>query len=184
MVAGMKPINKLCVAVVDDYEPMRSLLVDALRSLGFTRFLVASNGRDAIRKMSAQPPDILIADYNMRPVSGIELTRLIRTSQTNLRPDIPIIMVTAHGEAAVVSGARDAGATEYLIKPITTKALHARIQAAIERPRPFIRGGLYIGPDRRRRPIPAPIERRKAALAPIHVRAPSRPARPHDAFAR
>jgi len=73
-------------------------------------------------------------------------------------------MLTGHTEMNRVVEARDAGVHEFLAKPISVKGLYSRIRSIIERPRPFVRAGLYFGPDRRRRDNPAYMggERRKA----------------------
>jgi len=60
-------------------------------------------------------------------------------------------MITGHGERQYVERARDAGVTEFLIKPVTPRGLFLRIQEVIERPRPFVKSPAFIGPDRRRR---------------------------------
>lgn len=62
-------------------------------------------------------------------------------------------MLTGHTEMHRVIEARDAGVHEFLAKPISAKGLYSRVKSIIERPRPFIRAGLYFGPDRRRRQI-------------------------------
>jgi DNA-binding response OmpR family regulator len=75
-------------------------------------------------------------------------------------------MLTGHTEMNRVMEARDAGVHEFLAKPISAKSIYARIRAIIERPRPFIRAGVYFGPDRRRRNNPSykGRERRKENL--------------------
>jgi FixJ family two-component response regulator len=59
-------------------------------------------------------------------------------------------MITGHAEKKRVLAARDAGVSEFLVKPITAKALHSRVLSAVAKPRPFIRTAQYFGPDRRR----------------------------------
>jgi two-component system, chemotaxis family, chemotaxis protein CheY len=66
---------------------------------------------------------------------------------------VPIIMVSGHTEKHRVEAARDAGVTEFLIKPITGHSLFSRIAEILERPRPFVRCDNYFGPDRRRHPL-------------------------------
>ena len=77
-------------------------------------------------------------------------------------------MMTGHAERAEVEAARDAGVTEFLLKPLTLRAMVDRLEAAIQRPRAFIRAPSYFGPDRRRRDDPAyrgPRRRRDEAQA-------------------
>ena len=91
-----------------------------------------------------------IVDFNMMPLDGIEFTRLVRTSPDTANPYLPIIMMTGHSEKSRVYEARDAGVTEFVVKPITAKAILDRIQAVIMRPRAFVKNDSYFGPDRRR----------------------------------
>ncbi|MDO9079054.1 MAG: response regulator, partial [Brevundimonas sp.] len=69
-------------------------------------------------------------------------------------PYLPIIMRTGHSEKSRVYEARDAGVTEFVVKPITAKAILDRIQAVIFKPRPFVKTDGYFGPDRRRSTAP------------------------------
>jgi len=143
--------KSLCVAVIDDSDQIRNLVVEMLRSFGVTSFVVAANGQEALKKMAARHPQIVIADCYMQPINGIAMTRMIRKRQTNLNPALPVIMITGHGEPDLVGLARDAGVSEVLVKPLTGDALYARVRSVLDRPRPFIRAGEFIGPDRRRR---------------------------------
>ena len=74
-------------------------------------------------------------------------------------------MLTGHAELALVTEARDMGVNEFLAKPVSAKALYARITAAVHHPRPFVRTRAYFGPDRRRQKLGPPDvktgERRK-----------------------
>ena len=94
--------------------------------------------------------DLILTDWQMQPLSGIELTKRIRTSPDSTNVFVPIIMITAFHEREHVFKARDAGVTEYVVKPISPKSLFSRIDAVIERPRQFVRVGEFFGPDRRR----------------------------------
>jgi len=143
--------NNLCVAVIDDNDQVRGLVIEMLRSFGVTSFVVAASGQEALKKMAARQPQIVIADCYMHPTNGIAMTRMIRKHQTNLSPSIPIIMITGHGEPDLIGLARDAGVSEILVKPLTGDALYARVRAVLDRPRPFVRAGEFNGPDRRRR---------------------------------
>ena len=84
-------------------------------------------------------------------MGGLAFTRLVRTGKDSPNPFVPIIMMTAYSEKHRVVEARDAGITEFIVKPLSAKTLMARVTAAIEHPRPFVRCSRYLGPDRRRR---------------------------------
>lgn len=147
-------LDALHVMVADDNAHMRELLITILDALGVGRVYTASDGRAALNKMREHPCDIVIADWNMEPMDGIELVRRIRRGEGDLDPYVPVIMLTGHTERTRVTAARDAGVTEFMAKPVSARSLYARIVSVIEHPRPFIRTRDYFGPDRRRQNLP------------------------------
>ena len=97
------------------------------------------------------PVDIVIVDWEMSPVNGIELTRNIRKMKDSYISFLPVIMLTAHSEKSRIIEARDSGVNEYVVKPLSALSLFKKIQSVIEDPRPFIQNKSYFGPDRRRK---------------------------------
>lgn len=93
--------------------------------------------------------DMVIIDWMQTPDRGIELTKKIRTDSKSPNPFVPIIMTAGSGHKNRVLRARDAGVSEYLVKPFTAKTLARKIERIIEHPRPFVVCETYIGPDRR-----------------------------------
>lgn len=148
------PFDKLTVLVAEDNRPMRGLVRDILDALGVGTILEAGDGQAALKHLGMHTVDLVILDWNMEPMDGMELTRQIRTSPESPDQFVPIIMLSGHTERARVIAARDAGVTEFMAKPVSVKALCARINAIIDAPRPFIRANGYFGPDRRRRVLP------------------------------
>ncbi len=146
----MSSLNSLQVLLVDDNQHMRTIASAILKAAGIRRILEVADGSSALISLRQHPVDIAIVDFNMAPMDGVEFTRLVRTSPDSPNPYLPIIMMTGHSEKNRVMEARDAGVTEFIVKPITAKAVFDRIQAVIVRPRPFIKSGNYFGPDRRR----------------------------------
>jgi len=136
--------------IVDDQEFITNMLRQMVKVLGCIDIHVFSNGEDAWTYFKENPVDIVITDWQMLPMSGLKLTQLIRKSPDSPNTFIPIIMVTAYREREHVFKARDAGVTEYVVKPVSPKGLFSRIEAVIERPRRFVRVGEFFGPDRRR----------------------------------
>ena len=143
-------LDDISFLVVDDNDNMRRLVRLILRSLGARAVREAHDGKDAIERMKDALPDILITDWLMAPMDGATLTRFIRKSPQSPYIYMPIIMVTGFADRDKVFAARDAGVTEFLIKPLSATALYSRIHTIIERPRPFVRIGAFFGPDRRR----------------------------------
>ena len=148
-------LERLNFLIVDDNKHMRALVTGILHALGAKNCLDAIDGADAFKELRHFPADIIICDWNMQPLDGLDFTRLVRTGKDSPNPFVPIIMLTGHTEMNRVVEARDAGVHEFMAKPISAKGLYSRIRAIIERPRPFVRAGLYFGPDRRRRDNPS-----------------------------
>ena len=148
--------NHLCLEgvsflIVDPNAFMRSLIKNVLHVFDAVKLIEADDGADAFKAMQNLVPDIIITEWMMDPLDGLDFTRLVRTGKDSPNPFVPIIMMTAYSEKQRVMEARDAGITEFIAKPLSAKTLMARITAVIERPRPFIRSKRYFGPDRRRR---------------------------------
>ena len=112
------------VLVVDDQAIARDLYVAVLAE-GFT-VLQATNGREALRQFHAHRPDVVLLDITMPEMDGFETLSRIRDLSA-----VPVIMVTAHGEDAHVVRGLDAGADDYIVKPIRPSQLAARVRAAV-----------------------------------------------------
>jgi len=147
-------LERLNFLVVDDNRHMRSLVRSVLHALGARHIEEAADGADAYARLGTYAADVVICNWQMSPMDGLEFVRLLRTDTDSPNPFVPVIMLTAHTEAERVVEARDAGVTEFLAKPISAHQLYSRIRAIIEHPRPFVRAKAYVGPDRRRRQDP------------------------------
>ncbi|MBF0248810.1 MAG: response regulator [Alphaproteobacteria bacterium] len=143
-------LERLSFLVVDDNKHMRTMVKSILYALGCKNVLECEDGADAMQALKSYPADIIICDWVMAPIDGLDFTRMVRTSPDSPNPFAPIIMLTGHSELARVMEARDAGINEFLTKPISAKKLYSRIRVIIERPRQFVRTATYFGPDRRR----------------------------------
>jgi len=110
----MKQLPKIIIA--DDMQMMRRLLKSALIKAGFLDIAEAINGEELLQKLDEAPFDLIICDWDMPKMSGIDALRHIRSSETH--KDIPFVMVTAVAEAAQVKQAIEAGISDYIIKPI------------------------------------------------------------------
>lgn len=143
-------MSRLSILLVDDNGHMRALLKQILVAFGIKNIHECTDGSDALRVIKDFPIDIVIADWMMEPVDGIDMTRLLRTATDSPNPLVPIILLTGHTERHRVVEARDAGVTEFLAKPVSAKAVYDRLRMIIENPRVFVRGNRFTGPDRRR----------------------------------
>ena len=159
-------LERLNFLIVDDNRHMRALLKSLLHALGAKNCIEAVDGADAFKELRHYPADVIICDWHMSPLDGLDFVRLVRTVKVSPNPFVPIIMLTGHTEMNRVVEARDSGIHEFLAKPISAQKLYSRIRAIIGRPREFIRAGMYFGPDRRRTITPnyKGVERRKSGL--------------------
>jgi two-component system, chemotaxis family, chemotaxis protein CheY len=157
--------DKLRFLVVDDNPHMRRILRALLQGFGSREVHEAADGEAALAAFNKFTPDIVIIDWAMPNFDGLEFARTIRQPDSNASPFTPIIMLTGHSERKRVTAARDAGVTEFMVKPISANGLHQRILNVIANPRRFIKTKTYFGPDRRRNSMPGypGPERRKGS---------------------
>lgn len=139
------------ILVVDDMPPMLSLTKTILATFGFRNIYTARNGEDAFEKFRRHDPDLVITDWVMEPMDGLELIKKIRTDPMSSNPYVPIILMTGYSALPRVETARDKGTTEFVVKPFTAKDLYNRIVQVIEKPRQFVQVEEFFGPDRRRK---------------------------------
>ncbi len=148
-------LENLQVLIVEDNKYMQLLLQNILRMFRIRRVRTAGDGADGLQELKNFNPDIIICDWNMGVLDGLEFTRLVRTSVDSNNPYVPIIMLSGYTEAYRIFEARDAGMTEYLAKPVSAALLYDRICQIVERPRQFVKTKGFFGPDRRRsKPTP------------------------------
>jgi two-component system chemotaxis response regulator CheY len=113
--------------VVDDSRAIRMILARTLKGLGY-EVREAGNGVDALAALSAGPADLVMADWNMPVMDGLELLRKIRA--TPAFSAVPVVMVTTEAEVDQMTTALAAGATEYIMKPFTTEILAGKLRMA------------------------------------------------------
>jgi CheY-like chemotaxis protein len=149
--SGGYRFERLKVLVVDDNQHMRKLVVTILQAFGVSQITEAADGERAWALVREHNPDVIVLDWMMEGMSGLEVVKLVRTSSQSPNPFVPIIMLTGYAQLDHVRQARDAGVNEFLAKPVSVKAVMTRLVAVIENPRPYVRTKSYFGPCRRRR---------------------------------
>ncbi len=121
--------NRLRFLVIDDNAHMRRILRTLLHGFGAREVYEAEDGAAGLEAFTHYMPDIVLTDWVMPIFDGLELAQMIRQPGANANPYVPIIMLTGHSEKKRIIGARDAGVTEFLAKPISAKgALRAHSQ--------------------------------------------------------
>lgn len=146
----MADYSSLKILLVEDNQHMRSIVSAILKGSGIRNVREARDGAEALDLLRQYPADIALVDFNMDPIDGVEFTKMLRNASDSANPYLPIVMITGHSERSRVIQARDAGVNEFVVKPLTARALLGRLDSVIMRPRPFIRCRTYFGPDRRR----------------------------------
>lgn len=144
--------DRLRVLVVEDNLPMLEICKTLLMTFGIGEVFTAKNGDEGFNIFCKENPDFVLADWMMSPMDGISLTRRIRNDPRSPNHFTPVILMTGFSERKRVIQARDAGVTEFLVKPFTARDLYKRVSQLIERPRQFVRCEDFFGPDRRRKP--------------------------------
>ena len=124
------------VLVVDDFQTMVRILRRQLAQLGFNDVDDAADGTEALAKIRAKPYGLVISDWNMSPMTGLDLLLEVRADES-LR-DTRFIMVTAEGKLESVIAARKAGVDSYIVKPFNAQSLRTKIEAACALWRPSV----------------------------------------------
>lgn len=147
------PYPQLRVLIVEDHAFTRLLIKEVLQSLGCNASNIreATDGAVGLQMLKEQRVHLVICDWQMEPMDGLTFVRKLRDPNNSVDPFVPIIFCTAFTDMDLIERARDTGVTEIMTKPITVKAIEARIRAILEKPRPFVDSTQYFGPDRRRR---------------------------------
>ena len=146
-------IRSIKILIVDDDDHMRKVVRTLLSAIGVRDIYDASDGMSGLRAICAIVPDIVILDWKMPQVGGAEFMRTVRAPGTFPLPNVPIIILTGHGERSCVVESMQLGANEYLLKPVSTKALFDRIASVLTKPRPMEQRGDYYGPKPRKEVI-------------------------------
>ena len=121
--------TSVTVLVVDDYSTMRRIIKNLLNQIGFQDVEEADNGATAYDKLRAQKFGLVVSDWNMEPMTGLELLKLVRADSA--LKSLPFIMVTAESKTENVIAAKQAGVSNYIVKPFNAETLKAKIASVL-----------------------------------------------------
>jgi DNA-binding response OmpR family regulator len=141
--------KNITVLIVDSQPAIVDMIKGVLTIFGVKDIITRTDGKNALDAFRKNKPDLLIVDWDLDSINGIEFTKTVRRDPSN--PYVPIIFMTALSSGKRVAEARDSGITEFLRKPFTAESLYKRIESIVEKPRPFVQATDFIGPDRRRK---------------------------------
>ena len=119
----------MSILIVDDYKTMLRIVRSLLEQLGFRNVDEATDGKSAFDMIAARPYGLVISDWNMQPMTGLDLLKKVRANAATA--NLPFIMVTAETRTENVVAARQAGVNNYIIKPFTQAVLKQKIAAVL-----------------------------------------------------
>lgn len=144
--------SDLSILIVDDDPSIREITAAVLKKLELKRVDTASDGEEAFKLFCKHNHSVVLTDWQMEPMDGLELIYKIRGENTGSpNREVPIILASGYGNNEVVQNARDSGVTELLVKPYSADNLMKMLVYVLNRPRKYVQQGKYYGPDRRRR---------------------------------
>ena len=121
--------KSMSILVVDDYKTMLRIIRNLLKQLGFENVDEATDGSAALQKMRERAYGLVISDWNMEPMTGLQLLKEVRAD--NGLKETPFIMVTAESKTENVVTAKQAGVSNYIVKPFNAETLKTKLTAVI-----------------------------------------------------
>lgn len=156
-------LSNFTILVVEDSTYMQSLISSMLKVFGVGDIMVAEGAKEAIEILTVTQArskskyitkvDIVVADWLMTKGHGEELLRWIRGHEKDEIRFMPVVVASGYATEQLTARARDCGANETLVKPMSAKGLASRICSVIDHPRPFVNAPSFFGPDRRRQQV-------------------------------
>jgi CheY-like chemotaxis protein len=156
-------LSNFTILVVEDSIYMQSLITSMLKVFGVGDIMIAEGAKEAIDVLTVTQArskskyitrvDIVLTDWLMSKGNGEEVVRWIRSHEKDEIRFLPVVVISGYATEQLTARARDAGANETLVKPVSAKGLAQRICSVIDHPRPFINVPGFFGPDRRRQQI-------------------------------
>ena len=121
--------KNMTILIVDDYKTMLRIIRNLLNQLNFGNVEEASDGNTALQKMRSNSVNLVISDWNMEPMTGLQLLREVR-ADAKLK-DTPFIMITAESKTENVVAAKEAGVSNYIVKPFNAETLKTKLVSVL-----------------------------------------------------
>ena len=126
----MADVNKnMPILIVDDYKTMLRIIRNLLKQLGFNTVEEATDGSSALQKLRDRDFGLIISDWNMEPMSGLQLLKEVR-KDLKLK-ELPFIMITAESKSENVIAAKEAGVSNYIVKPFNAATLKGKLSMVL-----------------------------------------------------
>lgn len=121
--------HSISVLIVDDQKTMLRIIRTLLEQIGFSNVIEATSGPQALELMRVNKFGLILSDWNMEPMTGIEFLKTVRGSGDQ----VPFIMITAENSAENVVAAKQAGVNNYIVKPFNADTLRTKIESVLLR---------------------------------------------------
>ena len=119
----------MAILVVDDYKTMLRIIRNLLKQLEFNNVDEATDGSEALKKLRDKDYGLVISDWNMEPMTGLQLVREVRSDKKLKK--LPFIMVTAESKTENVVAAKEAGVSNYIVKPFNAETLKQKMVSVL-----------------------------------------------------
>jgi two-component system, chemotaxis family, chemotaxis protein CheY len=144
-------LKDITILVVDGNGFMRRMTRMMLLNLGARSIREAADGLAAVEQIRTWSPDVMLLDWDLPVLNGMEVMRIVRSPGVFPRANLPTIMLTSQAKRSLVVEALRVGVHEFLVKPTSPKALCDRLMSVMIKPRPLMRVGEYYVPEPRLR---------------------------------
>ena len=162
--------QNISVLVIESSRAMFTLAKDVLTTFGVKQIHSAYDAQKGFDIFRREKPDVIITDWLGGANEGLSFIKQLRTDNRSPDPFIPVILMTGFAHADKVLAARDAGISEFLVKPYTALNMYHKIENLIEQPRAFVKTGNFFGPDRRHQRIAVYTSAEKRVSEPLILR--------------
>tara|TARA_B100000745_G_C20142145_1_gene391597 strand:+ start:556 stop:1014 length:459 start_codon:yes stop_codon:yes gene_type:complete len=125
--------KKLKVLIVDDHRTMLRIIKNLLEQIGITDVVEALDGQEALQKLVKDKYDLILSDWNMMPMTGLELLQYVRRDESYQHRNVPFVMITAESKTENVLEAKKAGVDNYIIKPFNAETLEMKIKSVLQK---------------------------------------------------
>lgn len=124
-------MQNLNVLIVDDHKTMLKIIRNILNQIGLKEVDEALDGTQALARMKEKKYDLIISDWNMMPMTGLQLVQQVRQNPSYCHQSTPFIMVTAESKPENVIEARKAGVDNYIVKPFSADTISMKIKSTL-----------------------------------------------------
>lgn len=129
----MPDYSNIQTLVVDDHKTMVKIICGILEDLGFRNVDTAESGESAIAKIRNKKYDLVLSDWNMEPMDGLQLLKAVRAANEQPYQKVPFILITAESKAENIVAASKAGVDNYVVKPFSKEVLNKKLTSVFQK---------------------------------------------------